>query len=341
MQLARGALGRVAPVMFAVVLAVTGLVGCNEPTTPAREEPGADTTASRSADPGRPVRVSNGEIIIPSEPSRIAVLWPPALSTLVHLGQQPLASVGATDEPDGGLSPYLPADFEAKTLEVVSASPAPEDLDLDALRELAPDLIIGTDAEGHIGVTVLAELSAIAPTILLTADDTASWREQVRQLGEVLAVPERAEVLLADYEARVAAVRDRLERPEHTTVSILRAQVGEEIRVEPTDSFASEIIADLGFRRPPDQLEVTSANPVVISADELDRVDADIVIVLTDSADAQSADAHSVLTSAAWRGLDAVAAGRAYEFDAALWSAENYDAALRVLADIEATLSGT
>src|SRR5690606_12468346 len=117
-------------------------------------------------DPGRPVRVSNGEIIIPSEPSRIAVLWPPALSTLVHLGQQPLASVGATDEPDGGLSPYLPADFEAKTLEVVSASPAPEDLDLDALRELAPDLIIGTDAEGHIGVTVLAELSAIAPTIL-------------------------------------------------------------------------------------------------------------------------------------------------------------------------------
>lgn len=325
--------------VLSVVFPFVLLAGCAATDEPG-DEPNHIEQPATIADPGRPVRVSNGEIIIPTEPEAIAVLWRPTLSALIHLGREPVATVGVPEAPDRGIAAYVPADYDVDSVEVVSSSPSPSDLDLEALREIGPDLIIGTDAEGLVEVDVLAELSSIAPTILLESGQGASWRRHLSRVAEVLRVPSEATTLLQDYDARVAEVRAGIGDPEQLTVSVLTAYGADEIRVEPPTSFAGQIVADLGFAHR-ERRDRASDEPVSIAPDQLGDVTADVVFVLANTARGQTIDDNVVVNAPAWDELRAAANNGAFVFDYAYWGANNYDAAMRVLTDIESSLAST
>jgi iron complex transport system substrate-binding protein len=87
---------------------------------------------------------------------------------------------------------------------------ASEELELERIAALRPDLIVGIYA----GLTSdeYRSLSAIAPTISDTGehpDYTTPWQDQIRMVGAALGRADQAEAVVADVEGRIADVRGR------------------------------------------------------------------------------------------------------------------------------------
>src|SRR5690606_14608114 len=111
-----------------------------------------------------------GEVEVPTDPQRIVVLWGATLSSVVQLGFEPVAAFGVEGD-NSNLAPYVPDDYPLDTLEIVAA---PREVNFEAVAAVDPDLILGGDVP-HL-VDSYDNLSAIAPTVLLTWDGTTSWR---------------------------------------------------------------------------------------------------------------------------------------------------------------------
>jgi ABC-type Fe3+-hydroxamate transport system substrate-binding protein len=91
-----------------------------------------------------------------------------------------------------------------------------QDLNLEAVLALEPDLIIGRRLVGD-DPTLYEQLSRIAPTVVPHDEMDAYWQQYTYDLAGLLGIPERAEEVVQDYEERVAHYRERA-----------RAVIGEE-----------------------------------------------------------------------------------------------------------------
>ncbi len=179
----------------AVALALTG---CSAPATPP-----ADTAPDRAL--GRTITdtftgtVSN----VPEDPQRIVALWRTG-SELADLGIIPVGQL------DGELAASeLGPDVYASVADVPVIGTY-EDVNLERLAELQPDLIVGMD---HGGLTLnYEEIATVAPTVILPiSEPTDVWNNYPR-LADVVGVAtpfaERQAALkasLTDLSAAVAA----------------------------------------------------------------------------------------------------------------------------------------
>jgi iron complex transport system substrate-binding protein len=303
---------------------------------------GSPTTTSTTESPGsadaatKVVGTPMGEVEVPTDPQRIVVLWGATLSSVVQLGFEPVAAFGR-DGDNSNLAPYLPEGYPLDTLEVVAA---PREVNFEAVTAVEPDLILGGDVP-HLSESY-DQLSAIAPTVLLSWEGTASWRTMLTDVADVLGVPERAAEAVQEYEAHVADVREAIGLEENPmTVSVVRIQSPEEIRVETPASFSGQIIADVGFTRPDNQLQPDAdADYISLSLERIPDVDASTIIALYLFNDGDTSAAwDQIRTSPLWQALPAVQAGRVVEADFTNWSSSNYYAAHHVLDDISAAFS--
>lgn len=114
-----------------------------------------------SAQETRTVEASNGTVVVPANPQRVATLGRATLPFLV-LGGQPVAVNEQTDPQLAPLTEEQRAAYEAATVVGASAS----ETDLEALAALQPDLIIVSAPTGDFE-QMAAQLNAIAPTVLL------------------------------------------------------------------------------------------------------------------------------------------------------------------------------
>ncbi|MDA8370335.1 MAG: iron-siderophore ABC transporter substrate-binding protein [Nocardiopsaceae bacterium] len=310
----------------AVLLSLTG---CGSDTDPA---PSGDT---------RTVEGAQGTVEIPAEPERVAVLWRPTLAAATRLGVDVAATAG---DPGGdhGLAPFLPEDRDGADVPVISASAAENEIDLEELASADPDLIIGVRTQNGFQAEMLPELEAIAPTVLLDWTGTDSWRGHLAEVGEVLGRQDEAEQAEQEYSDAVADARTEIEEavgdPADTEVSLLRLQDAQEIRIETPASFPGQIADDLGLARPEAHTEADGDTDFISeSYENLDRADADVLFVLSGSG---YEDAPETFDSGVWSQLEAVQDERVYAADYDYWGAANHYAALRVIDDITAALTG-
>ncbi|QUX20120.1 iron-siderophore ABC transporter substrate-binding protein [Nocardiopsis sp. MT53] len=311
-----------------LVLGVTGCSGAG----PAPASEGAGT---------RTVEGANGTVEVPADPQRIAVLWRPTLAAVTLLGHHPVAAMGTPGAPGQGLAPFLPEDVEGDMMNLVTNSPAEDDVNLEALALAGPDLIIGVSTQVGAQDAIEEELSAIAPTVLLEWEGTGSWRTHLHDVAAVLGREAEAERADAAYDAAVEEARDAIGEAgvdPATEVSLVRLQSDTEVRLETAASFPGQVIGDLGLARPEGQAEPEGGTDFVpLSYENLDRGDGDVVFVLAGSG---FPDAPDTFSDGVWAGLEAVRGGRVYRFDYDVWGASNLHAAHRIVEEATAALTG-
>lgn len=313
-------------------LAALTLSGCAAPPSPRADRDG----------PTRTVQAANGSVEIPATPQRVAVLWRPTLAAATLLGHDVAATMGTPGAPEQGLAPFLPPGADGDALTLVTNSPAEDDIQIEALANAAPDLIIGVHTQSGTQARMLSNLEAIAPTVLLEWEGTGSWREHLHQVAEVLDSPDQAERAVAEYETALEQAREQITEagvdPTATEVSLVRLQSRSEIRLETPASFPGQIVQDLGLARPEGQRQPQGETDFVsLGYEHLERADGDAVFVLAGSG---YPDAPRTFSQGVWSNLRAVREERVYRMDHDVWGAANHHAAHRIVQDVTEALTG-
>ncbi len=136
-----------------------------------------------------------GETEFETVPERIVVLDSPQMDALVALGITP---VGAPEIGAGrGFPAYLADDLDGTESIGFIAEP-----DVDAIANLAPDVIIGSKVRHE---ALYEELSAIAPTVF-SEDTGTNWTEQAVLTAAAVKQSDAMDQLIKGVEDRAAEV---------------------------------------------------------------------------------------------------------------------------------------
>ncbi|PLT85584.1 ABC transporter substrate-binding protein [Sinorhizobium medicae] len=261
----------------------------------------------------------------PKEPKRIISLVPTfSLGIALELG---LPVVGA---PLFGMSDEdLKSKAEAAGVVDLGSFLEPS---IEKIVALQPDLIIGSS---FLGEEAYQMASRLAPTALLTG---ANWKEFYRTLANIAGVDDGIKGRFAEYEKRVAAVRERV--PKDLRVSVVRITPWEfQVFLDEPNAWAPfDVLRKAGVRRTDFETSETNVGTKRIDFEGLAGLDGDILLyIVGGSNDSATSGRHeAVLTNPLWKMLPAVKAGRVYRVDAGTWIEFNgLASANKILDDIE------
>jgi iron complex transport system substrate-binding protein len=288
---------RLRPVLAALA-AATLLAGCGSGTEPAAE------AAEGSAESGAfPVTIEHtfGSTTIEERPERVVVLGWSGQDVLYALGVQP---VGMPSYPygggDDGVLPWNDEHYDPETTTLLDTTDGPP---LEQIAALRPDVILAPYEGFDEGV--YDDLSGIAPTVAYPGEPwTTPWREQTTMIGQALGKADEAEELVADTEARVAAVA--AEHPEFEGLDFAYTSLGAEALYLylPTDPRV-QLIEDLGFTVAPSVEELGAGSEgtfyAQLSLEQAPAIESDVLIGFTDGLSAEEA-----LTSDLYAGVPAI-----------------------------------
>lgn len=240
--------------LFAAVAAVTlGLTGCSSSDASDNDAAGDASTGTRV------VQTEKGDVTVPADPQRIAVLTAGLAGFLFTL-DAPIAItdtrlLGVTNL-DGGFPPQWAEKAEAQGTKEL---PAGESLNIEAIAQAQPDLIIG----GGQGFTaVLADqaydqLTAIAPTVLIPSS-VRTWQEQLAAVAEAAGETDKVDDLMKAYDDKVADVKDSITVPGSPVSYLLSLSTGEPAFIPQTAALPT-LLSTVGFQ--PDDVLTKANNP--------------------------------------------------------------------------------
>lgn len=211
---------------FRTMLAVAGTISLLGTMTPAF-----------AAGETHVIEHARGSTEVPLHPQRVVVLEPVQLDTAIALGIVP---VGApTLSATASIPKYL--GDKAGDITVVGTF---MDLKLETIAALRPDLIIGTETRHS---AYYDQLSAIAPTVFM-ATQTAPWRDNVQFTANALGSATGAAQLLAAYDQRCEAIKQRY-HVEGKTAQFIRPR-DTVLSIYAPSSFAGSTLECVGFKIP-------------------------------------------------------------------------------------------
>ncbi|MEM7333558.1 MAG: ABC transporter substrate-binding protein, partial [Chloroflexota bacterium] len=147
---------------------------------------------------------------------------------------------------------------------------------VELLLQIDPDVIVSANSMGDFS----KPLETIGPVVILTHLD--SWKEVMLFGSNLIDERQVAEALLAEYEMRVQILQAQFEDPSEITISYVRL-FPESAHVQLSDSFARQIMQDVGFSFPEAQLELVESAPNEIEADfsaeRIDLIDGDYLFL--------------------------------------------------------------
>lgn len=264
----------------------------------------------------RTIEHSLGTTEVPVSPERVVVVDRGAtLPNLLVLGIEPIAAgTGSFTQRE---FPNVPRDFDEDLESVGILDFSGEEINLESIAALNPDLLIGQDSFIE---SVYEELSQIAATVA-SKQRAEDFRPELRFLAEVFGREERAETLIADFDRRVEEAADRF--GDLGTVTVASVFPGE-IRVFSPDSLTGGLISDFGAAIVPDT-ETFSGGEVVVgvivglSEEAIPSLDGDILILLQNLTSQEETDYIAELESRPiWRNLPAVRNERVFVLDVQL-----------------------
>ncbi|MED7952716.1 ABC transporter substrate-binding protein [Streptomyces sp. BE303] len=251
----------------------------------------------------RTVRHAMGETVVPAKPVRVVVLDTGELDNVVSLGIQPVGVVHT----DG--SKTMPSYLKAK-----AGSPAAvgtiNSLNLEAIAELKPDLILGSQLRAQ---DQYAQLSKVAPTVF-SLRPGYPWKQNFLLNASPFGLEAEARAQLDAYQAAAAAIGSGLgdKRP---TITPMRFMPGK-IRLYAELSFIGTILGDIGLPQP--GIEQVKELAVEISPEQIDKADADWIFYGVYGSPS-STNQDAVLGGALWKTLGAVKSGQARPVSDETW----------------------
>ncbi|MDO9378376.1 MAG: ABC transporter substrate-binding protein [Nocardioidaceae bacterium] len=283
-----------------LTLGLLVVAGCGSAATPTDEQ---ET---------RTVRTLAGEVAVPTEVRRVVVVE----------GRRDLDVALALDLPVVGFP--VEEDVERFDLEAPLAAATQEardagaeelflrgEIDLEAVAAAEPDLILGRAEDVE---PVADQLAAIAPTIPLgSVADGGAWQDDLRLVAEATGREERADEIVAAYDARVADLRTTL-AGRIDSVRVLPVDWSEEGTGVITTRLQSSVLRDLGARFASSMATAEEAGGEQLFSPEQTDVaaqDADALLMVVDTPDEVAAAEADPL----WARLPAVRAGRVVRTD--------------------------
>ncbi|HEY8417160.1 MAG TPA: iron-siderophore ABC transporter substrate-binding protein [Limnochordales bacterium] len=274
---------------------------------------GGDEGAAGGGGDSFPVTLQHkfGTTTIAEEPERVLTLGYSEQDPVLALGVIPVAVREWFGDQPYAVWPWAQdelGDGRPQVLEMPFG-----ELDLEAIAALRPDLIVAT----HSGITEeeYRRLSQIAPTLAQPGeypDFGVPWQEQTRLIGRALGREERAEALVAEVEAAIAAARRAHPEFEGATVAWASPASGAgQYWVVGPNTPPMRFLFSLGFRMPEELAAmVGQRDSAQISGEQLRMLDVDVLIFRAPSQDVRDAFERDPL----YRQLDVATEGRTIFF---------------------------
>ncbi|WP_461639993.1 ABC transporter substrate-binding protein [Leucobacter sp. BZR 635] len=285
--------------LISTIAAVSGVAllaaGCSPAASDAPEKaPAAGSSYT--------VEHAMGETTFDAIPERIVVLDSPQIDALVALGITP---VGAPEIGEGRSFPgYLADKLDGTEPTGYIAEP-----DIDAIANLAPDLILGSKVRHE---ALYKELSAIAPTVF-SEDTGTNWTEQAELAAEAVNQSDEMDQKIAEVAARAAEVGEAV-GAEGKTASIVRFRA-DNFRLYGPGTFSGSLLADMGFEFGDKGWNEWSM--AELSPELYEEIDGDVVFYMSPGGD-PAATTQKQITEL-WSALPAVSGGSAYEVADDTW----------------------
>ncbi|WP_442959656.1 MULTISPECIES: ABC transporter substrate-binding protein [unclassified Pseudarthrobacter] len=249
------------------------------------------------AEPGefpRVVKHAAGETTIDAKPERVVVLDTGELDAVISLGIKPVGM--PTTEGANSIPSYL-----ADKVSGVETVGTIQDLNLEAIAALKPDLIIGSQLRAE---KLYPQLSQIAPTVF-SIRPGFPWKENFLLAGESLGEETKAIDALNDYQEKADELKAAV--PDDQKVSLVRFMPGK-IRLYANKSLIGVILKDAGIARPANQdIDELAAE---VSAENIGEADADWIFY-SSYGEPSATGETSVVEGAVWPRLEAVKSGHA------------------------------
>jgi iron complex transport system substrate-binding protein len=249
-----------------------------------------------------------GTTEVPDDPQRIVILTNEGTEALLAVGITPVGAVRSWL----GDPWYGHIDERMQGVEVVGEESA---VNLELIAALEPDLIIGNKTRQE---KIYDQLSAIAPTVM-SERLRGDWKVNFALYTTAAGKGAEGEAVLADYDARVAALREALGEQTSEEISLVRFMAGL-TRIYYNDTFAGIILDQIGFARPAAQDLAEFADDV--TKERIPEMEGDRLFYYT----YETGDGGGVAQAAQWtdeplwQSLEVVKSGKANAVDDAVWN---------------------
>lgn len=286
--------GPLRPSRLAVPLAVLALSGGLTACGGSEDEGSASAAETSSSSSGFPESIENefGTTEIPEEPQRVVTVGFNDQDFVLALGVTPVGERELLGDYDATTRPWAEELLPAEDIPTVGG----EEIDLETVAALEPDLIVGVYS--FMDETVYEQLSGIAPTLAQTdeyADGATPWQEQTLLIGQALGREDEAQELVDDVEGQFQQAVEDNPGFADTSIAVDLTGVGSGHYLLGKDDLRTQFFTDLGFDVPDTSTDV--------SPERLDLLDADVLAV--NGYDQAAADADTLFSS-----LDVVTQGR-------------------------------
>lgn len=323
---------RAAPAV-ALALLLAGCGGGGDESTAASEAE-ADTSTADAADGTRTVQDAFGSVELPAEYVRAVPLDGVFAANMLSLGVQPAAIPSDVKLQLSTVQEWLP---EGTDLESFPDFGQSYPLNLEALAQTAPDLLIAADWElDYYGDS----FSQIAPVYSTLWGHNGDWRNRFLRVAEALDRSDEAQAVSDEFDAFVAQLP-----PEVTgqTIAFVRASALDDIRADilPT-SFAGSVASEAGIPVLDLSAEVDidpDASWIDLSQETLGLLAGADLIVISDLSfyDPEVEPTDAVLAgNPLWNSLPAVQGGKVAMVPGPVYNGGHYQAATALLTAIAA-----
>ncbi|OPA81311.1 ABC transporter substrate-binding protein [Paenibacillus selenitireducens] len=254
------------------------------------------------------VKHAMGETKINPEPKRVVVLTNEGTEALLELGIKPVGAVKSwTGDP---WYPHIKDDMEGVTNVGDEKQP-----NIELIASLKPDLILGTKMRHE---KIYAQLSAIAPTVM-SETLRGEWKDNFKLWAEAVNKKAEGDTILAKYESRIAAFKEKAGDQLKTQVSVVRFMPGI-VRIYYNDTFLGIILKEIGFARPEKQDLAKFADD--IGKERIPEMEGDILFYFTyETGNGEASALEKEWTNdSLWKNLNVVKNKKAFLVDDVIWN---------------------
>ncbi|MGP5430795.1 ABC transporter substrate-binding protein [Enterococcus malodoratus] len=240
------------------------------------------------------------KVEIPNKPKRIIASY--LEDYLVALDEKPVAqwTVG-----EGKIQNYL--QDKLKDIPTINY-----DLPYEDVLKFEPDLLL-IGSNGSLEGGKYKEYAKIAPTYVVKNGDNVTWRDQLEDIGKVLAKEDKAKEVEKDYDQLVKKTKtDLKDKIEGRSAVVLWVTNNSAFMVADNRSSGQLLYQELGFEVPKltkDISKKATADFSQVSLESLSQLDADYIFLVNSDSGA------AMFKDPLWSNIPAVKNNQLFEFD--------------------------
>lgn len=274
---------RLLPLLLLVLL-----TACVAPAAaPATTDSAVTPTTAPAATSAFPVTITDdkGEVTLDKPAERIVVFSEEFTELFVAMELAPVGVALWRNEPTGDIFnqlPYLDQPIPGEPRYIDGSEP-----NLEVIAALQPDLILFHEYSDSGNADLHVSLAQIAPMLTYYGGEVGGWQRALRGLGQATGYSDRADTIIADYEARVAALQTEMAPVAEQKPNVALLLSGIDFVGIFDERFAiGGLMETLGFTLSvPEAIAMPESGYVNISVENLRDITADTIVQMRFNAD--------------------------------------------------------